>query len=100
MLIVVVAVCLTSCGDDIDEPEAEYKDIKQALLWQYDTYLDNPLNVVAYAKTDWSKFPYTEIKGLVDEMNVLKSKYKYYSFDGESCFYVFNRIEGRSILQC
>ena len=28
LLIVVVAVCLTSCGDDIDEPEAEYKDIK------------------------------------------------------------------------
>lgn len=150
-----MAVCLTSCGDDNNEPEAEYKangrgvevywdgntedtffylssdrvimasnqeedwelrpypnslikpinntnlykDIKQALLWQYDIYLDNPLNIVVDAKTDWSKYPYSEIKGLVDEMNVLKSKYKYYSFDGESCFYVFNRIEGRPIFQ-
>lgn len=150
-----MAVCLTACGDDKDEPEAEYKangkgvevywdgntedtffylssdkvimvsnreeewdintypnsffkpinnnnlyqDIKQALLYNYDVSPSDPLNIVVNSNTDWSEYPYSEIKGLVDEMNVLKSKYKYYTFDGESCFFVFNRIEGRPILQ-
>lgn len=76
-----------------------YKDIKQALLYNYDIYVDEPLNIVVNDNTDWSKYPYSEMKGLVDEMKVLQSKYKYYTFDGESSFYAFDRIEGRPIFQ-
>lgn len=151
----VIAVCLTACGDDKDEPEAEYKangrglmvdwdgntedyyfylssdrvimisnqeedwelrpypnsfyktlnttnlykDIKEALLYIYDNSPSNPLNIDVNANTDWSEYPYSEISGLVDEMKVLQNKYKYYTYDGEGSFYVFNKIDGRPLFQ-
>ena len=76
-----------------------YKDIKKALLANYDIYVDEPLQITVDAKTDWSKYPYSEIKGLVDKMKILESQYKYYTFDGEYSFYVFDRIEGRPFFQ-
>lgn len=150
-----MAICLTSCGDDKDEPEATYKangrglmvnwdgstedyffylssdrvimvstddedwelrpypnsfskvlnnsnlykDIKDALLYTFDTSLNQPLQITVNDKTDWSEYPYSEIAGLVDEMKTLKSQYKYYTYDGEGTFYVFNRIDGMPFFQ-
>lgn len=76
-----------------------YQDIKQALLNNYDIWLDAPLNIVVNDTTDWSQYPYSEIKGLVDKMRVLQSKYGLYTFDGEYSFYAFDRIDGRPIFQ-
>lgn len=76
-----------------------YKDIKEALLWQYDIYPGNPLKVTVNDNTDWSEYPYSEIAPLVNKMKSLKSQYKYYTYDGEGTFYVFNKIEGRPLIQ-
>ena len=154
-LAVVMAVCLTACGDNKDDPAPTYKangrglmvnwdgstddyffylssdkvimvsniedewelrpypdsfskvlnntnlykDIKDALLYIYDTTLNQPLQLTVNDNTDWGEYPYSEIFGLVDKMKNLKSQYKYYTYDGEGTFYVFNRIEGRPFFQ-
>ena len=155
LIVVVIAVCLTACGDDKDEPEATYKangrglmanwdgsteeyffyissdkvimvsnvedewelrpypnsfskvlnntnlykDIRDALMYQFDIYPGSPLKITINDNTDWSEYPYSEIAGLADKMKTLKSQYKYYTYDGEGTFYVFNRIEGRPLFQ-
>lgn len=61
-------------------------------MYQFDIYPSNLLKITVNDNTDWSEYPYSEIAELVDKMKPLRSQYKYYTYDGEGTFYVFNRI--------
>lgn len=71
-----------------------YEDIKEALMWEYDTNPNYPLKITINAETNWSEYPYSEIRGLVEKLKTLRNQYRYYSYDGHGHFYVYDRIHG------
>ncbi len=66
LLVMVVAMCLTACGDDKDEPEAEYKANGRGVVvnWdgsteEYYFYLSSDrVIMVSNVEEDWELRPY------------------------------------------
>ncbi|MEQ2956088.1 hypothetical protein [Phocaeicola massiliensis] len=66
LLVVVMAMCLTACGDDKDEPEAQYKANGRGVCVSWDGYTEDfyfylssdKVIMVSNQEEDWELRPY------------------------------------------